>query len=103
MMKRFTRRGALVAASLAIAGCASLAVTDEAIVDRTAFALGLSKSDITVSNRQNDGTTTRYSVRTKSGQEYNCFIGGSFNVLGRSVSEAICNRKGEPSRNPLLR
>lgn len=102
MMKCFTRRGVLIA-TLAIAGCASLAVTDEAIVDRTAFALGLNKGDITVSNRQNDGTTTRYSVRTKSGQEYNCFIGGSFNVLGRSVSEAICNRKGEPPRNPLLR
>lgn len=102
-MKRFTSRGALVVTTLAIAGCASMAVTDEAIVDRTAFALGLNKGDITVSNRQNDGTTTRYNVRTKSGQEYNCFIGGSFNVLGRSVSEAICNKKGEPARNPLLR
>lgn len=86
-----------------LAGCASIAVTDDAIVDRTAFALGLNKGDFTVSNRVDDGTTTRYSVRTKSGQEYHCFVGGSIGLLGRAVSEAICSKKGEPARNPLLR
>lgn len=89
--------------ALLATGCASLAVTDDAIVDRTAFALGLAKSDFTVSNRTDEGTTTRYSVRTQSGQTFNCFVGGSFSVLGRSVSEAVCSKKGEPARNPLLR
>ncbi len=84
-------------------GCASIAVTDDAIVERTAFALGLSKSDFTVNNRVNEGATTRYNVRTKSGQEYSCFIGGSIGLLGRAVSEAVCSKKGEPARNPLLR
>lgn len=98
----------LLTATLAIGaclttGCASIAVTDDAIVDRTAFALGLSKSDFTVSNRVNEGATTRYNVRTKSGQEYSCFIGGSIGLLGRAVSEAVCSKKGEPARNPLLR
>ena len=91
-------------AALLSAGCASIAVTDEAIVDRTAFALNLDKDAFTVSNRVNDGTTTRYAVRTKTGQEFNCFVGGSISVLGRSVSEAVCSRKGAPpARNPLLR
>jgi hypothetical protein len=90
-------------AVLSATGCASLAVTDEAIADRTAFALGINKADLTVSNRVDEGTTTRYSVRTKTGQEHNCFVGGSFNVLGRSVSEAVCTKKGEPIKNPLLR
>lgn len=91
-------------AVLLSAGCASMAVTDEAIVDRTAFALGIEKGAFTVSNRVDEGTTTRYAVRTKAGQEFNCFVGGSFNVLGRSVSEAICSKKGAPpARNPLLR
>lgn len=94
---------AALLAALAAAGCASLAVTDEAIVDRTAFALGLGKGDFTISNRSDEGTTTRYSVRTKAGQDYNCFLGGSFSVLGRTVSEAVCSKKGEPPRNPLLR
>ncbi|MGE0675189.1 MAG: hypothetical protein AB7O64_19270 [Methylibium sp.] len=93
---------ALLIAALAT-GCASLAVTDEAIIDRTAFAIGQNKGDFTISNRTDEGTTTRYSVRTKAGQEYNCFVGGSFSVLGRSVSEAICTKKGEVARNPLLR
>ena len=95
---------AIVALGSALAaGCASMAVTDEAIVDRTAFALGLDKRDFTVSNRVDDGTTTRYSVRTKTGQDFNCFVSGSISVTGRSVSEAICTKKGEVARNPLLR
>lgn len=100
-MKR-TFLSALLAAAAAT-GCASIAVTDEAIADRTAFALGLAKGDFTISNRVDDGTTTRYSVKTKAGQEFNCFVGGSISVLGRVVSEAICTKKGEVARNPLLR
>lgn len=84
-------------------GCASVAVSNDALVDRTAFALGLAKSDFTISQRVDEGTTTRYQVRTKTGQEFNCFVGGSISVIGPSVSEAICARKGETARNPLLR
>lgn len=101
-MKALTR-WAMLMVSAASTGCASVAVTDDAIVERTAFALHLNRGDFTVSNRVDDGTTARYSVRTKNGQEYNCFVGGSISVLGRTVSEAVCNKKGEPMRNPLLR
>ena len=99
-----TRRPAIASLLILVlvAGCASIAVTDQAIVDRTAFALGLDKTDFTISNRVDEGTTTRYQVRTKSGLEHSCFVGGSFNVLGRSVSEAVCSKKGEAPRNPLL-
>ena len=92
-----------VLAAATATGCASIAVTDEALVDRTAFALGLGKGDFTISNRVDEGTTTRYSVKARSGQEFNCFVGGSIGVLGRVVSEAICTKKGEVARNPLLR
>ncbi len=91
-----------LAISLFATGCASIAVTDQAIVDRTAFALGLAKSDFTISNRMDEGATTRYQVHTKAGQDYNCFVGGSIGLLGRAVSEAICTKKGETPRNPLL-
>lgn len=93
----------LAVGSAITAGCASIAVTDEAIVERTAFALGIGRSDFTVSNRVDDGTTTRYSARTKTGQDFNCFVGGSLGLLGRAVSEAICSKKGEAARNPSLR
>lgn len=78
-------------------------MTDEAITERTAAAIGVNKTDFTVSKRVDDGTTTRYAVRTRTGQEFNCFVGGSFNVLGRSVSEAISTKKGKAMKNPLLR
>lgn len=83
-------------------GCASIAVTDEAIVDRTAFALGLAKGDFTTDNRMDDGAATRFHVRTTSGQNYRCFVGGSIGLLGRSVSEAACTKEGEATRNRLL-
>jgi hypothetical protein len=94
---------ALFLAATAATGCASLAVTDQALVDRTAFALGLDKTAFTISGRVDEGTTTRYAVKTRTGQDYNCFVGGSFSVVGRSVSEAICTKKGEVAKNPLLR
>lgn len=78
----------------ALVGCASVAVTDDAIVQRTAFALALDSKDFTISNRVDDGTTTRYQVRTRTGRQYNCFVGGSISVLGRTVSEAICTETG---------
>lgn len=90
------------AAAFFLAGCASLAVTSEALDKRTAEALGLAPGSFTISEREDEGTTTRYSVVTKQGQRYRCFVGGSFNVLGRSVSEAVCSKPGEPQRNPLL-
>jgi hypothetical protein len=102
-MKRIASTALIAVAAAAATGCASIAVTDEALVERTAFALGLAKGDFTISNRVDDGTTTRYSVKAKAGQEFNCFVGGSIGVLGRVVSEAICTKKGEVARNPLLR
>lgn len=102
-MKLSLHRTLAGTAVLLAAGCASIAVTDEALVDRTAFALGLSKGDFTISQRTDEGTTTRYRVRTRAGQEYTCFVGGSISVLGRVVSEAVCGRVGEPPRNPLQR
>ncbi len=87
---------------LMLGGCAAWAVTQDALVDRTAHALGLDKNQFKIENRVDDGVTTRYSVKTDSGQQYNCYVGGSISVLGRMVSEAICSKKGEPARNPLL-
>jgi len=103
-MKNSIVQIAVLAALISVgAGCASVAVTDDAIIDRTAFALGLDKGGFAIQNRVDDGTTTRYSVKAKSGQEFNCFVGGTFSVMGRMVSEAVCTKKGEIAKNPLLR
>lgn len=59
---------AILSSSPLAGGCASIAVTDEAIVDRTAFALGPAKSDFTIGNRTGDGAATRYQARAKASE-----------------------------------
>jgi hypothetical protein len=77
-----------------LTGCASVAVSGDAISDRTAFALSLDKSAFTISNRADDGVRSTYSVKTNAGKNYNCYVAGSISVVGRVVSDAVCNEVG---------
>jgi hypothetical protein len=86
--------GFVVLTSCILAGCASVAVSNDAIVERTAFALSLDKSAFTISNRVDDGVRSSFSVKTNAGKSYNCYVGGSISVVGRVVSDAICNEVG---------
>ncbi|SDQ57038.1 hypothetical protein SAMN05216569_1630 [Pseudoxanthomonas sp. CF125] len=89
-------------ALLAVSGTAlafGKPVSKEKLQDRTAFALGLENDDFTLSDIKKEGFETRYVVKTKSGAEYRCYVGSSF-LSG--VSDAICSKKGEPAKNPLL-
>ena len=101
-MKTFSTL-AIALSALKVSGCASDIVSDDAIVERTAFALGLNKGDFTISNRADDGASARYAVRTRTDQEFNFFLGGTLGFVGRQVTEAVCTKKGELGRNPLLR
>lgn len=85
----------VVAASICLVqGCAMLGaernVSDADIISRTESAIGVPSSNFTISNRVNEGVTARYKVMTKSGKQYNCFVGGSLTGIGKSVSEAVC-------------
>lgn len=83
--------------ALAASGCATLA-TDDAIVKRTAFALGLDKNEFTISNRQNEGAQATYLVTTQSGKKYTCYVEGYFSYTsGGESSDAICNELGGKS------
>lgn len=77
-------------AILALSACASLTVSDGSIAERTAAALGLEASQITITDRVNDGTSARYKVQTSAGQKFNCTVGGSLSILGASTTDAIC-------------
>lgn len=83
-----------LAAIALVPGCSTLgasnAVTDEALIPRTETAIGMPSSQFTITDRVNEGVTARYKVKTSTGKAYNCFVGGSISVLGRSVSEAVC-------------
>ena len=80
-----------------MAGCASVAVTDDAIERNTAFALGVDKDSITISNRENDGVKTTYTATTKDGKKHSCYVTGTFSVTGQVVSDAICSGGGRPA------
>ncbi|MBX9705989.1 MAG: hypothetical protein K5Q00_07010 [Gammaproteobacteria bacterium] len=76
------------------AGCASVAVTEDAIVQNTATALSLDKSAFTVTNRVDNGIKTTYNVKTVTGKNYSCYVTGTVSYVGRSVSDAICSEVG---------
>lgn len=85
---------AALAAAALLAGCASVAVTDDLIVQRTAFALSLQPNEFTISNRSDSGVRTDYTVTTRTGRTFQCYVGGSVSVVGRVVSDAICSPMG---------
>jgi hypothetical protein len=88
-------RFAWAALLLALSACASVAVTAEALEDRTSRALGLERSQFSISERVDEATATRYAVLAKSGRRYSCTVSGSFSVTGRIVSDAICTEMGK--------
>jgi hypothetical protein len=102
---------ALSAASI-LAGCASVAVTNDSIEQRTSVALGMDQSKFSISDRVNEGIKTTYAVKTLSGKTYSCYVTGTVSYMGRVVSDAICSEMGkgtkplakqaDPSCNALL-
>ncbi|MDB6062331.1 MAG: hypothetical protein JWM78_2434 [Verrucomicrobiaceae bacterium] len=93
-------RTTVIAAAVAFigisTGCASVAVTDDAIEKNTAFALGIEKGTFTISNRENEGVKSTYLVNTNTGKKYSCYVTGAVSMVGRTVSDAMCNEVGKP-------
>lgn len=98
-MKTILIRRAAIAAVAAIAaftaGCASVAVSSDAIEKNTAFALGLEKGTFTISDRVDEGVKSSYTVKTNTGKKYSCYVTGTVSVMGRVVSDAMCNEVGK--------
>ena len=95
-MKSNTRKNPmttlLATASLGLqAGCASMAVTEDALTANTASALGLQPGQFTISDRVDQGVKTTYTVTTTAGARYSCYVTGTVSVTGRLVSDALCN------------
>jgi len=79
-------------------GCASVAVGDDVLVQRTSFALGVNPDQFTISDRTDSGVRTDYRVHTKSGKNYACYVTGTISVTGRIVSDAVCSASGSGSK-----
>ena len=76
--------------AVVIAGCASVAVTDDALQRNTATSLSLAPGSFTISNRQDSGVQTNYNVTAQDGRQYACYVTGTVSVVGRVVSDAVC-------------
>jgi hypothetical protein len=94
---RYTNRLAycgFLTLTILVAGCASIAVSDDAIEQNTATTLGLQKGNFTISDRVDDGVKSGYTVQTKTGKKYSCYVTGTVSYMGRVVSDAVCNEIG---------
>jgi hypothetical protein len=97
-----------IALILTAAGCASVAVTDPSILERTAATLGVNQNQLTITDRSDSGIQTSYKAKTADGRTFNCYVTGTISVIGRTVSDAMCNEPGHAgtigtSDNALLR
>lgn len=90
---------------LLVTSCASFAVTQTALEERTAQALTLKNTDFTITDRVDSGVRTDYQVHTKKGVTYSCYVTGTVTYTGKTVSDAICTGKGkqQPADNALIR
>jgi hypothetical protein len=80
-------------------GCASVAVSNDAIEQNTATSLGLQKGTFTIQDRVDDGIKASYSVQTNAGKKYSCYVTGAVSVVGRVVSDPICtDASGKPPK-----
>ena len=95
--KSFILLGGLICCAL-LSSCASVAVQDNAIETNTASSLGLEKGTFKISDRQDDGIKTTYTVQTNSGKKYSCYVTGTISVVGRTVSDAVCQEIGKPAK-----
>lgn len=77
-----------------VSGCASVAVNDDALQNRTASALGLQPGEFVIANRSDSGVRTDYTVKTKGNKTYACYVTGTVSIVGRSVSDAMCSPTG---------
>lgn len=92
MTKNIVDRRNLAVAAIAIglAGCASVAVTDDAIQRETATSLSVAPGTFQISNRQNSGVKTTYDVKLSDGRQYACYVTGGVGITGRVVSDPVC-------------
>lgn len=91
---------ALIAASALVSGCASVAVSNDAIEKNTAHALGIPVGSFSISNRVDEGIKSSYNVKTGVGKTYSCYVTGTVSVMGRMVSDAMCNEMTAGKQKP---
>jgi hypothetical protein len=88
---KFIHTLSLVVAASALAGCAAGLQSTDDLQAATAMSLGLQPGDVTLTNRQENGTATNYWVRTRQGREYSCVRTATYSMIGPVKSSPLCN------------
>ena len=84
---------ALLAATIALAGCANTMVSDDRIKDNTAMALGVPSSAVAIANRRYDGATNTYYTATTVRGSYNCTLNGGGLLAAGMTNPPQCSRQ----------
>ncbi|MBK3510933.1 MULTISPECIES: hypothetical protein [Pseudomonas] len=91
---------ALVITVALLGGCNALAgktnmLSDDDVKSQSAGALGYAPADLTIVNRQTQGTNTYVLLKTNDNKQFNCIInGGNIMTFGMS-NPPSCAKKGE--------
>lgn len=93
---------AAVACAVALGGCtADKMLSDDRIATNTAGILGVSPSQVTISDRRTEFPNTYYTARTSTGQTYVCAINGGNALTFGMVTPPSCTAQataGRPGR-----
>ena len=82
-----------LASALVLAACQSAMLSDERIASNTAGILGVSPSDVRITERRQDGpTNTYYTASTKKGKDA-CTINGGGLLAAGMTNPPSCNKK----------
>jgi hypothetical protein len=91
--KRFCQPLLLGLLTMAIVACQDRTLSDDRITTNTAEVVGVSPSELTISNRRTDGpANTYYIARTTSGVQYVCVINGGGILAVGTTNPPSCDR-----------
>jgi len=74
------------------AGCTSIILTDDRIRANTAGIIGVGPDELSIENRRTEMDNIYYTAKTKSGDEYECFISGG-NIMTMGDKPPSCTLK----------
>jgi hypothetical protein len=85
----------LMVAGAAVGGCQTTMLGDDRIVSQTAAVLGVPATELSISDRAQDGATnTSYTAHdSKNGASYACIINGGGVLAFGLTNPPTCNKK----------
>src|ERR1700741_2357181 len=91
--KRFCQPLLLGLLTMGIVACQDRMLSDDRLTTNTAEVVGVSPSELTISNRRTEGpANTYYIARTTSGVQYVCVVNDGGILPARTITPPSCDR-----------